>query len=1153
MGLLRLAFLGTPEVDHAGRVVAFPTRKALALLTYLALEGGRHAREAIAALLWPESDPERARGSLRYTLAALRGALDERDGVVHCFAEGSTLGFNVDAPFELDTQIVQAALAISGHKPRETLAALTRAADVCRGLFLEGFSLRDAPDFDQWVTVQRAVWQRRSGSVLDRLSEAHWHHGNHEAAVETAMRWIRLDPLEESAYRRLMQLHLAAGDAPAARRVYEACRSVLDQELGAEPGPETETLAHQAGGAGRAVRSPTAQPPRRSTDAWLDLPLVGRAGDFTKGVELFHTARQGRAQVMTVEGEAGIGKSRLADELLRWAAAQGADVLCGRAFETGGRLPYQPILDAIRPRLERENAPEDLLSDVWLVELSRVLPELRERYPDLAMPAGDEVVARTRLFEALARLGQVLAERSPVVLFVDDVQWADAASLDVLHYAARRWAESGTCVLLVLSLRAEARDSTPALHDWLLGLQRDVPLIRLQLGLLSQDDTFALVHGLMQDNVDPAVPRVDELAHWLYAETGGQPFFIAETLRALVERGALERVPSASGDSSIMLRPDALRDISRSGFTSPQVRDVIRLRLAGLGPPTQALLGAAAVLGQAFDFVRLCKITDLEEREGLWALDEALQAHLLREQPNEGTLPSATYSFTHDKLRAITYEEAGEARRRVLHRRAVEALGRDAAPAELAHHALAAGLDEQALDHSLAAGDEAMRMLAARDAIAYYSTAVGLAERLNRRDRLTEVRVRRARAHASVGLWADARHELEATLATLGPDDEQRRAELLVQLSAAHFWLLDIPGLRSAAGEAMTRAERVRRGDLELSAQGWLAAAEGSDGRLEVAIEQYDRAVARARLLNATPPAHVLTLHALALYWTGRLEEATERSRAGVDAARGANDASILMYSLPHLGLSLAARGRYGEAQLVFNEARRFGREYAIQTLLARSVAMSAGYHLDLLDFERHEALAREARELALSANFPPPAASAGIDLLFNYVRRGEAGQAEALLSEVTAAVEKGSGFHGWLWRLRLAQARAEIALARGTWEEALLWTDRASAQAGERGRPKYQALGLATRARALIALGRHAAALDSLRAAVALARILDDPALFLHVAVPLLELDGSDELAAQARGARDRIMNALPGGEAQRRFASALGLGPGSSATTTR
>lgn len=205
-----------------------------------------------------------------------------------------------------------------------------------------------------------------------------------------------------------------------------------------------------------------------------------------------------------------------------------------------------------------------------------------------------------------------------------------------------------------------------------------------------------------------------------------------------------------------------------------------------------------------------------------------------------------------------------------------------------------------------------------------------------------------------------------------------------------------------------------------------------------------------------------------------------------------------------------------------------------------RAIAMSAGYHLDLFDFDQHEALAHEARELALSSSFPPSATSAGIDLLLNYARRGEAGRAEALLGEIAVAVEQASGSHGWLWRLRLAQARAEIALARRAWKDALRWADRAIDQASTTSRPKYRAASLGTRAQALVALGRHTEALDSLQAAVDLARRLGDPALFLRLAGPLLDLGGDGALAAEARAAVDRIAQTLPNAELRRRFESA-------------
>jgi tetratricopeptide (TPR) repeat protein len=273
------------------------------------------------------------------------------------------------------------------------------------------------------------------------------------------------------------------------------------------------------------------------------------------------------------------------------------------------------------------------------------------------------------------------------------------------------------------------------------------------------------------------------------------------------------------------------------------------------------------------------------------------------------------------------------------------------------------------------------------------------------------------------------------------------------------------------------------------------------------------------------------------------MDEAVERGGEGVSAARSANHTTATMFSLPHLGLALAGKGRYGEAMQVFAEARRFGREYGVDTLLARAIAISAGLHLDVWDLEANEALAGEARDLARSLNFAPPAVSAGIDLLLNFARRQDVGRAEALMEEVAGSVSKASGWHGWLWSLRLAEARAEIALARGNWQEALAWSADAIERSRARERVKYEVIGLTTRAQALRALGQTRTAIAELKVAVAKARPVGDPALFLRPATGLLSLDGDDLLAAEAGAAEHQISAALPDVDMQRRFAAATAV----------
>ena len=1147
MARLSVAVLGTPEVRHGREALVFPTRKSLAILVYLLVEGGTHRRDKLATLFWPDSDEDAGRATLRSTLARLREGLGESTDGSHLIIERDAVGFNFASDFELDARSLDAASGLartlsgperpSDEARRTAIVRLQQGADAWRGEFLEAFSLRDAPDFDDWAGLQREIWRQRAEAVLDRLSLLQAEAGASAGAIATINRWLRLNPLDERAHRRLIQVHAAAGDRAAALRAYEACRAVLEKELGVRPEPETEAVAERI----RTAPSQPREARRRGTSppphALLEGPLVGRADEFTKLVELFHTCRRGRPQAVTLVGEAGIGKTRLAAEFLGWAAAHGADVLQARAFETGAHLPYQPLIDAARPRVERENAPEALLSDTWLVELSRLLPELRDRYPDLPVPVGDVAAARTRLFEALARLGRALADRAPLVLFIDDVQWADAASLEVLRYAARRWTQDGVTVLLLFGLRAEAL-TTAELGEWLVGLHRDVAGTDLDLGPLTFEDTLAL---LGSTPASPPAAEIEDFARWLFAETSGQPFFLVETLRALLEQGALAPRRREDGNWAI----DVVRGPNqgeRQAFLPPSVRQIIQARLARLTSTGRDLLAAASILGQGFSFEMLCRVGHLTEDDALPALDEVLRSHLLREaRDGVGGSGEGRYVFGHDKIRDVVYAGAGGARRRVFHRRALDGLEEAAAPAaELARQALAAGLDEPALRYSIAAGDEAMRLLAARDAATHYERAIALAERLGRGDLVAESHARRGHAFVSIAMWVEARRELEAALAGLGPDLRDRRAEVLVDLIEACWWLLDIPAMRRHATEALGLADRLGRGDIETKAAAWLASAEGSAGNLRACVEQNRRVIDRAYALGIMPPAVAGHFESVNLYWLGRVSEAVRSASETVDQAREEKDIPWLLLSLPHLAAALAGSGRYAEAASAFEEARRLSRDYGIENLRARAIAWSTGFHLDLFDLAGAEALALEARESALAVNFVPSAVSAGIDLLLTYARLHDVGRTEQLIDEVATAAERASGFHGWQWMLRLAEARAEIALARGGWEEARRWADDVIAQSRARGRVKYHVVGLTTHAQALIGLGRTKEAIADLTTAVALARPVGDPALLLRALAALAAVSGDDTIAAEGRAVIKRILEELPDAEMRRRVGTA-------------
>ena len=791
MGKLSLKLLGPPEVRHGGTPVRFRARKALALLAYLAAEGGERRRGAIIELLWPRSDEAHGRAALRSALSGLRKSLEEAakpSERPYLFTEGDSVGLAFGPDLELDLHTLEAAHTLARSNPRvdhldrgahlEVLAGLRAAAEAYRGEFVEGFSLDDAPDFDVWVDAERETWRGRMNLVCERLSRIELEVGNIREAIATASRWTEHAHSSEEAHLRLMEAQIASGDRSGVLNTYETFRSVLARKLGTRPGPGMEALAAVArSGAPRPIGPPGPRPEPASPQpapSHPGTPFVGRAVEFGALIEGYRAARSGKTGCVALLGDAGIGKTRLTEEFLAWAREEGADVLSGLTNEAGGRLPYGVLIGAIRPRAERERAPDDLLEDVWLSELSRILPELKERYPDLPAPTGNEAEARTRLFEAVSRLVMAFAARSPVVLFLDDLHWASRASLDMLQYAGRRWAEEGARVLLVLGLRMEATETLPAPSHWVAELDRALKVKRLALGPLATRETLDLVRVLEEGGRgrgEAASPEVERFGRWLFEETGGHPLYIAETIKTLLDRGVLAARLGADGAWVVRLAPGVRDTKALSGLVPESVREAIGAQLSRLSPPASELLAAGAVLGSGFTFEELLRLVGLPEDEALSALDEVLMGRLLREADAENEV----YAFTHEKVRDVAYTEAGAARRRVFHRRALAAMEEEGAPAAwLARHALAAKMPEAAFRYLLAAGDAAMAVLAAEDAIASYERARNLLGRSGApRDRLSpslaagleHLYANLGRAHELAGGWEDAEATYENMLA----------------------------------------------------------------------------------------------------------------------------------------------------------------------------------------------------------------------------------------------------------------------------------------------------------------------------------------------------------------------------------------------------
>jgi predicted ATPase/DNA-binding SARP family transcriptional activator len=766
MSILKIKLLGQPEVSHFDRRLTFPDRKVLALLTYLATEGGMHERQRLSRMFWPESDSAHGRTALRISLHHLRRALEEGaqpEHESHLLILHDALGLNIDSGIDLDLNVLQAAWSLArdqaalgevqGEMRRMLIARLQDAAALYRNGFLEDFTLRDTVDFDNWVGIQRGYWYQRIEQVLDWLSQMQSAEGEIEQAIATVERWRSFDPLNEDISLRLMQLYFATGNRVAALRTYETYQNVLMKELSVTTSPHIAAQAEFI----RNATAPRSRPTREQIESHpssmrslLEVPFVGRGAEFNRLMSLYQRVSDGQPQVVVIEGEAGIGKSRLAAEFLAWARAQGAEVLEGRAFKSYQRLAYQPILEPLRSRLAKEYDLRQLLSDPWLAELSRLLPELRERYPELPPPTIDEAFDSSRFFEALAHLGEAYAAHVPLLIFVDDLQWTDKATLDLFQYLGRQWAERSTPVLLLLSRRVETRSMDSWLVEWLAYLKRDVSLTRLELGPLSAINILQIAQSVAGEDSGPQAGQrehpalrsssslkeqtsrtgIERFGAWLFAETQGQPLFVRATLEVLLERGGL--APRLIEGKGWVFEPQSsiLESTSPHAMLSSDVREMIQFRLSQLSPSARELLAAGAVLDKDFTFEALCQVAHLNTQDGLFALDEATESLLLQESPRQnGKGRAVAYMFVHDKFREVAYVGAGDARRRIYHGRALQFLEREGASAAiLAYHALASGSAELAFRWSMAAGDEAMTVFAVRDAIGHYEQARQLAD-----------------------------------------------------------------------------------------------------------------------------------------------------------------------------------------------------------------------------------------------------------------------------------------------------------------------------------------------------------------------------------------------------------------------------------------
>ncbi len=613
-----------------GLPITLPTRKAQALLAYLALhpEPAPH-RDSLAALLWPDRADDQARASLRHALYELRRALAGSPGVLRTERDTVT----VDAGL-VDLDVA----AFTRLLDKGTPEALAQAAALYRGDLLAGLSVAEEP-WEAWLREARERLREQAGDGLARLLAHQRKAEQLEAAVRTAGQLVALDPLQEPAHRTLMRLHAQLGQRAAALRQYQHCVSVLRSELGVEPEAETRQLYQEILQQRAAPRVPASGRPPRVPKVPetrpADTPLIGREAETAQLREALDRAAGERGGLVLVLGEAGMGKSRLVEELIAYAKRRDARVLLGRAYESDQILLFGPVVDALRTgRVGQDPEVLDALGPAWRGELARLLPEV-------AMP-GAPPPARAdyrRLFEMIAHLLAHLAARDTLLLVLEDLHWADELTVRLLAFLARR--VSAERVLLLATAREEELADAPMLRHTLEDLGRAGLLTSLGLGPLSRRDTLALVEHLTPPG---AAARGERLGARVWALSEGNPLVAVEVMREIQERAPAE------------------------GLALPRrAREVIGRRLERLASGARSLLTVAAVIGREFDFALLRHAAELDDQAAAQGVEELVRRRVL-------TAVGERLGFTHERVREVAYAEVPAWRRPGLHRRIAETI-----------------------------------------------------------------------------------------------------------------------------------------------------------------------------------------------------------------------------------------------------------------------------------------------------------------------------------------------------------------------------------------------------------------------------------------------------------------------------------------------
>jgi len=900
---LRVFVLGQFRVTVDGHALsdsAWQRPQARRLFKYLATRRFRRVvKESVLELFWPDSEPSAAASNLRSLVFGIRHALQTVGGERLLVNDRESLSLDASAGIWVDADEFEALVA-AARTADDPSPMLEAASELYKGDFL-------ADDlFEKWAAEQREALRHTWEDVQFRLAQRYEQRGDQESGLARLLALLLVDRCNERAGQEAMRMLIELGRRPEALRVFNALQVALQDELGVTPSQRTlelqrlATLSATPASLGRSARFRCAYSFPQPGE------LVGRASELERLMRIVERGRT-HGQAVLLSASAGTGKSTLLGAVVRRAQERGVLCLAGGSYDQRSAVPLVAFEEAISDYILSMSCESgDNAQSSAADELVQVVSELRQHLGLDAAPQANVSNARMRLFGAILSFLRTTAERGPLLLCLEDLHAADAASLQLLHFLARQTRHSP--VVIIGTFRHEELRPGEPLAQLVSGLEREGIAEHVRLAPLDQQATGKLAELL------GGGPIGDTARKALHELTEGNPLFIEQVMLTLGSRDRLAEIVSAG------------QQIVSQGSNAPLViKELIARRMADMTKDGRETMGIAAVLGSTFDESTLLAVAEpMDEPALLTHLDEAITAHILRETPNG-------YAFQHAMLREGVYWNLSRPRRTLLHHRAGDVLERLAKgriaerAAELAYHFNLAGQSSaartKAFQYSLMAGRQNQALTAYREAAGHFKRASELVETGEIEADLTariEVLVGRGEAEQEMGHWAESLKTWEQVLEICSEPLLRARTRSNMAYAHVELGLIDEVAADIQAGlEDLRQAVGPEAATYRLDLLQWSAFVLYLRGRYGETVELGEQMLAEAKLLHGNVRPLIVSHSALAWGYMGlgQTRNALEQYERALEIAALAGHKVHQAMAHQNIGLQHYLSGNFSAAE----------------------------------------------------------------------------------------------------------------------------------------------------------------------------------------------------------------------------------------------